>query len=617
MGFTGLSRFRLAFFCLFPALLLTLVMTALLVGKKTIAPVSFYLAASGLYEMGYFQKIPNHYISDIVNQFIPEKYYLTQLHPSACRTKVTCCDGFQQPTWGVTLPQGFCYPLGGVRPYIAQDSILFFAKFFSFFTAYGLSYLFLLLSLFFSVFYLFYEMLNIHRIAEKENLLGLAALGSTLFVTSFPVARDLQFDSLAQSFPFFALFLGVFLRACHKKRLSLVLLAAAFLYFCILRSTLQDVLINAMLAVAIILLFFRELLFSALKRIRFLGVILIGLAAAGGLGILYHLPSITIFLISPKRFIVNRPLSVSQFIFRRSMGYLFSVIQFFFGEFFSSFETLDPSKALGLLGAQEYFSYDWNSFFLNPAVSICFFAVFIALLSKRSGSKLSAKQKSILKITICGTLIDYLLILTPLYRYIYFRFHAFFCVLLFTFLFLAFVADLQRDWFRRRLGFLSFIIVAGLVFTGVWFLGHQEFLLSKVLGASPFDETSIYKGTFGFDPGFWPSHVAAYARRLSFLDFYSLGFLATSLCSVFLFRKRYVPFLIPLVAISGILLNTFHYNYPQPIDPFYTFLKKVEADPSILEPSTRKGFSLYENSKLMLNLPPRQVHESLEYHLPE
>lgn len=568
-------------------LIICLAFLAIIATKRTIAPVDLYWAAPGYYKLGTPERVHNHYISDLTNVSIPVKYYLINYAPERCQTQIGAL-GLAREVSGYRLPQGDCYPFGAVRPYLQLDSILALSKFFSFFTAYDLSHMFLLLALYFAAFFLFCQ--SLPRIY--------AALGAALLSTSFPAARDLQYDTFETGLPFLLLAI-VFTIQFARSKAGYQYLAAAFLAFSVsfMRVSMQGLAQNAIFLTIYLGVFHipeaRALWRSSTKRALFL---VAGLAAIG-IGVAFHSGGIFIFLNNTEQFVPDRNLPVLTMVLRKTLAWLLSFGHFFGGELLMSFKTFDPMKLLQTLGGREYPSYDWASFFLNPVVSI-----FFLMLVIQRPKKLSAGQRSVLKLGLVMMAIDLLLILLPTYRFIYLRLHAFLLATTVAFVFATLISDLKINLSHRSL--LKVIVPAiALMFIGggAMMLFRQE-MLERVRG----------HGTFGFDPAFWPYHINYAIARLTFQDSYTWLFFAAGIGGVILLRARQWPALIALVTASGLALNAFQYTKPMKRELFYSFLQEFKGRNYNSDGRMGRGIVTMPNINLLLNRPVPWLYESLE-----
>lgn len=103
---------------------------------------------------GNAQKVKNTYLTDLVEVYLPRKYFFCACKPTKCHVEIKT-GFFASQVSGVELPQGTCYPLNRVRSYIYKDIFWPLSKVTDFFTAYNLSYLFSLVFIYLTAVFFF------------------------------------------------------------------------------------------------------------------------------------------------------------------------------------------------------------------------------------------------------------------------------------------------------------------------------------------------------------------------------------------------------------------------------------------------------------------------------
>ncbi len=545
---------------------------------KTIAPVDIYTLKAPLYSPGNALKVKNTYLTDINEVYLPWKYYLYAFHPQTCVTLVT--SRFMTTTMsGVLLPQGICYPLDGVRLYLFKDIFWPLTKFLDFFTAYDLSYLLSLIFIYLAALFFFSCLLG-------ENPLAITLCSATL-TTSFPIARDLQYEGLSQTLPLLMISLGLSLLALRRKNIFLLGASFVTLFLSTTRSSLQSLgFIYLFFFVFCVCWFWPEIKKAGRK---FMQLSFIGLFLAVFFSCWYHQQAIQLFLSESQKFL---PTSQSPFglqLFKRIVAFLFSSAQFFLGDFLFSFNTIDFSKILGNLGTRDYFSYDGNNFFANPLVA---FYMSITLFNWKK-----LKHFPVAWIVI----VDFLVFASPIYRILYFRFHQWWMLINILLVFgFVFKEDIKPFANMRK--------NAVAVGTFMIFLGCMFFILT--LGKTTILAKIGQGGTMGFEKGFWPLHLERFVMRVSLRDYYSLIFLGTAIGGAWLANKKWNRSLIGLITASGLVLNIFFYNFPQNRKVFFDYKEVLMRTPDIKSNG-------HDNVNLLINRPARQIYESLFYDLPE
>lgn len=588
---------RSSLLCVFIApLLITVAFLAVIFTERTIAPVDLYWAAPGYYEPGTPERVHNHYITDLTNVPLPLKYYLATYSPESCRMRLSA-RGISHEVSGFELPQGDCYPIGAIRAYLQLDTIFPLSRVFGFLTAYDLSHLLLLLALYFAAYFFFSESLKslLGNVSLDQRRL-LAAVGASLLTTSFPAARDLQFDTFETGLPLLLAAIAFVLKFARSPS-GYGYLALGFAAFSgsFTRVNMQGLAQNSIfLALYLGVFHFPEVRAILRSRPKLIGFVMAG-AAALAIGVAFHLGGILIFLNNTEQFVPDRNLSGLTILFRRLAAWLFSFGHFFGGEIAMSFKTFDPLKVLETLGGREYPSYDWASFFLSPVVSL-YFALF--LLQR----KLSATQKSVMRLGLIMLALDLALVLLPTYRFIYLRLHSFLLAVTMTVLFLTLISDLKIKLANREIAKVVVPAAIGLFVCAALAQLIKPTILGVVQG----------KGTFGFDPAFWPLHFDNLIKLLTFQDQYTWLFFATALAGLVLLRARRVPELVALIVSSGLLLNTFHYAAPLKRELFYSFLEKFKTSSYEQDQARGRGLPTTPNINLLLNRPVTRLYESLE-----
>jgi hypothetical protein len=566
-----------------PALIIVASYLIVNVQDKTIIPVDIFKITPELYQPGNGLLVHNHYLLDYAKLYLPWKFYLAEGHPLKCVTETEGPFHIKNVS-GVIFPGGYCYPLSAVRSYTQFDSVYFFSPFTSFFTAYNLSYLFATVFFYFSFCFFFWCFFYSESEIDSQGYF-LISLLSALTATCFTFARDLQSDGLSQCMPYVAVGLG-FVKLSFKKSKFFVFGAGIFLFLGIIRSSLQ--------ALGFCPLFF--FLFASLwifreelkqKSVIALNLLSIGLAT--GFGVLFNISSLDIFLSRIHKFVPTTAVSAPLAAGKKIIVLGFSILQFLFGDLISSFSTIDFSKALGSLGARDYLSYDWTTFFINPLVSLFFI---LALFSTREN------RKRILMLLLPVFSIDIIVLLLPTYRILYFRFHQWWLITNFLYVMGIFVRERGFAFSSRR----SIIKVMGLflvIILGLYLLVsiNQDQLIAR-LGRG---------GMLGFEPGYWDVHVHNLLRLLSFRSSYPWIFVL-SFSSLFFINRNLKAGALVLVTLSGLLLNTFFINFPQSTQPFYDYQRALKEK----SPISSRGMSFEDNVKLFVNEKPCTFYESLE-----
>jgi hypothetical protein len=549
---------------------------------RTIAPLDFYRVYPFLYEQGNAAKTHSSYLKDINDVYLPWKFYLSEYRPGQCSAKVENKQG-SIIVQGIHLPGNACYPLSSVRSNLLADIFFPLRLFVDFFAAYDLSYFLLLSAIFFSCGWFF-------SLLFPSSAWFLAAA----FTASFPLARELQFDGLSQCWPYIFLSLGCAFSGmkAEKRALAFVFLLASvfFLFIGLWRSTLQGLgLLPFFWGLA--LLFYGPGPWK--KR---LAVCCAVLPFALALGIYAYVDSMQIFFLFQDRFLVETP--VSFVYLRRAVAYFFSWGQFFFGELLTGFNTLDLSKSIRPLGARDHYSYDGASFFLQPYLAICL-AWFVFCEWKDIGWRASKP----LRILFAAIAIDFLVSVSPLYRLFYFRFHQWWML----FSVLIFLGSCEIDLRKIPTRIYLWSVAALFSFCQLAAIaGHFSagFLLD-LLGR---------QGVLGFEVGAWESRMERWIWRAHGLEFYALVFWVASLLVFYIYRShaRFAP---TALLISGLALNTFHFNWPHSTKIFIDVrnaLVRISPETVILPKDPEHPPTPHpQNLWLLVNKPAVPVHESL------
>jgi hypothetical protein len=119
---------------------------------------------------------------------------------------------------------------------------------------------------------------------------------------------------------------------------------------------------------------------------------------------------------------------------------------------------------------------------------------------------------------------------------------------------------------------IGFALLVAIVFY-LLVLVSKSFLLQK------FD----HQGVLGFESGTWEVRVNKWMRRIIFTDYYSVAFLAFGIAGVWLYLKKKWNLLMFVLALSGLALTTFHFNFPQKIEHFEKYRAALAVRPWSLE----------------------------------
>lgn len=550
-------------------------------------PLDLYMVSQQLYREGEAKKIKNSYIADIVEIYLPWKYYLAQ-YPEriGCEAQIKGKVATSISP-GVKLPQGECYPLQAVHHYIFTDLYFPLRILFSLFAAYDLSYLGLLLAIYISFFY-FFKQISVFIFSGRKTELHFIAIGAALATFSFPVARDLQYDGLSQSLPFLLISLGIFCRYRQEENFFSLCASILFLFFAITRSSLQALGFCLLFWVTFNLVWHFNFIKERSSRVVYAGM---GVTCALLSGLYFHRLGILVFLNQSQSFLPQNGVPVLVQVIKRFCGLLFSWAEFLLGPNLFSFDTVDFSKILNPMGAREYFSYDGNSFFIHPMVSILFLGFVVGALTKRDFRWRGWK------ILIWIVVVDAAIILLPTYKIFYFRFHQWWMLTNLSLLVLMMFENL--DHFRIPWKSIVFGVV-GLVFLGIMAHLQSEKLLFAMAG----------KGKLGFEAGFWEHRLNTWIARLMLQDFISWAFWLSGITGLFLVQKKQNYLVLILIVFSGLYLNTFHYNSIQSIDPYDTFVNYMK-DHSVGDWKEKPGIELAPNVNLLVDKPVSSLYESL------
>jgi 4-amino-4-deoxy-L-arabinose transferase-like glycosyltransferase len=570
-----------------PVLLLFAVFLITVSSGRTIVPLDIYQISHQLYQPGNAKKVHNSYMTDTLDVLLPWKFYLYEYKPAVCMTEVGSEKWGVSNISGVLLPQGFCYPLMAVRPNLFLDSLTFLSKWTSFFSAYDFSYFILLSSLFFSALFCFYFW-------AEGHFLG-AAVPATLALTSFPVARELEHDGLILAIPYFFLALGSLIKGVKDKKAWVIVLAFAFLAIAVMRSTLQ--------AYAILFLLFGLFAFLWLPKLDRKTLIfgLFCLVVCFAICFWWNLPAIRVFLSQAPEFIPEKGVPPLLAFVKRAVAWCFSIGHTLFGPLIFSFDTVDFYKVVGNLGARDYPSYDGSSVFLGPTITFLFLLTFTGVFK----TKLSNQDKKIFKVFLLCLGIDFIVCVSPLYRLLYFRFHQWWLLLSMLLAISSFLRhernfNIDKTKLFKSIGFALLVAIVFYLLV----LVSKSFLLQK------FD----HQGVLGFESGTWEVRVNKWMRRIIFTDYYSVAFLAFGIAGVWLYLKKKWNLLMFVLALSGLALTTFHFNFPQKIEHFEKYRAALAVRPWSLE---GPGRPMRENNMLLVNKPVAHIYESLTIRMPE
>lgn len=575
----------------FPFLVLVLVFTFLIATNRTILPLDIFDLADFRYEQGNAKQIKNSYTVDLVGQYLPWKYYLIEGQPKPCDWPHA---KNRRIIDGIELPQGDCYPLEAVRANIYFDSIYIFSKFSTFFTAYNLSYLALLLFFLAIAIGSFREFFRSNSGSDLERnflpiLLGVA------FVGSFPVARELQYDGPVAGIPFLLLASALGYRELQKDRNWILLFAVGiFLSLAMVKATLQSLALYPI----IFSLVLGMIWIQTERSIKTLGpyflVMILSLIPA----IFHYRDSIELFLQGTAVFLPDKDLSSLRIVFNRALAVFFAMVNFFTGDLFFSFDTIDFSKIVGELGTRERYSYDGVSFFSHFFVAILALVVFKGV---KTNNKL--KKQSLLFLSFV-----LLIVFSPLHKIVYFRALQW-SALFFVFVLIA-LNGKNINWERfRRVSFILLGIIGGAcLVAGVLSNLTEETILAQLEGAN--------RGLLSFESGFWCYRFSEWQERVFGMDIYVWVFFVSSISIVVLTKQihqagaRFAVLMI--LTISTLLLNTFHYNPPHKTDGFSSVLESIERNPR--DKRVKQIFYFPENINLLVGQPARRIDESLAIH---
>lgn len=554
----------------------------------TVAPVEILRIYPELYQVGDARRLHSAYLKDIVDVYLPWKFYLSEYSPDACEFKLAY-RGRDFHLDGVRLPGGECYPLKAVRHHIYWDIFFPLRKLLGFFAAYDLS-LWLFLGFFFGGALAFFA-----HLSQRLNLAPWATWFSAASLTgSFPVAREWQFDGPILGLPFLFFSLAAFLRSfsgniSRRRSFAWQAVSAGLLFLALFRTTPQGLGIYLMIYLFTLLIWARQWSARALWAICWIG----GIATLGALWA--HRDGLILFLHGARGFVPDGNFGYGFVFVRRTGAFLSSIANFIAGDLLWGFNTIDFTKVFRPLGAREFFSYDGANFFLNPLCSVV--SITGLVFFRRS------LPRPLWLGVVAALALSYLVVITPLYNLLYFRFHQWWLAITFSitsaWLLSVIGASDRRKLIQPALSLLTVVVLA-LAFSLV-----VEMRKGQIMAALGSD------GLLGFEAGFWESRFAAWMARARFSDFYSLAYLALGAFSLWAIHKGWKAAFAPLALGSGIALNILYFNLPQDPQPFWQMIERLKT-PSQNTQSALTRHRKAGNLKLLLNQWPAQIRESLE-----
>lgn len=572
-------------FYLFPTILfLTFSWKSL--GNKTIAPLDLYGVSKDLYQSGGARQIENGFLTDIADQFLPWKYYLTQYNPKSCQSR-----GYGETDWlidGILLPQGLCYPLGGSRPYTMRDSIRPLARVFSFFTAYNFSYFFSLCFLYFACFFFFREFLK--RESDNNELNGvLSILGAILFSGSYIVARDLQADGMSQAIPYLLISLLFFSKSLRSNTVPFTLMSFFFLFYASVKSSIQILPFSFLFwTLFVIVWFYKELNGFTLKK--WFSCIALGTLAL--LASLYvHWPSLTMFQALQSGYLIQSQESIVVITAKKLAALILSYGHFVFGDLIFAFDTVDFSKSIGNLGARDGTTYDYLTYFVNPWFGFAFTALVFQKIRTKEFDNVSRRL-------IWFLVIDVIVVLSPIYRIVYLRFHDWWML---TITILTLLSFCSRETKAINIKYCVPIFILGLtLMAGVVYIKF-DYILAGLEG----------RGTFGFESGYWSWRMEKWLHRISLRDGYSWGYwLSAAFGGYFLWKKEFRKLVI-LSAVFALTLTTFRVNSFHSVNHFVRLQERLMNIENTIQDNAVPGRKMESNVFLFVNKPTPWIYESL------
>jgi hypothetical protein len=583
---------RVRVYLLAPLIALGLVFFYLTSQKASLAPLENYKVFHFLYGPGLAKEVRTSYLKDITDVYLPWKIYLSQGKPNSCKSLVEV-RGRKVSIDGITLPDGKCYPLDGVRSNISVDALWILDDWLSFFPAYDLSYLLLLAAIYLSALIFFGGVIG--RLGTG------AGFFAALFAFSFPLARELQFDGLSQCWPFLLVSVFALHRSFSEEKVRILWLGLSSLLLLvgIWRSTLQGMGMWLLLwaAFAILIIW----LHRGSEKKRALLLLLGSIVPVGIISVWMNFPALAVFFSDANRFLPEQSMGAMEVALRRLAALMFSWGNFFYGDLLNGFNTIDLSKSIRPLGGRESFSYDGNAFFTLPFLAL-FFACCVASEIKKGFS-----HSLPLKILTAAVVFDILISLSPAYRILYLRFHQWWCLLIV----LWFCAYRWRD--RPLIKGKHLFIFSASVFLSLqmvaFFLDwNRDWFLARV----------GREGVLGFEPGVWEARLDAWISRARVMDYYSSVYWFSLIVMWVLYRYRMNRALFLSVCVFSMGLNTFHLNFPQNQKLLGQLLEKLKAEePSFSVPAGFPGPIHKQNLWLMVGKTPRNIHESLSIVLKE
>ncbi|MCC6277858.1 MAG: hypothetical protein IT289_08100 [Oligoflexia bacterium] len=562
---------------IFPSILFV-VFVLLSIKELTLTPVDLFLTSPELYKPGAAQKVNNTFVTDVADVLVPWKFYLSANQNISCDGVIHSRLGtfaFE----GVKLPQGLCYPWEWTRPYSRWDSFWLTSRFVGFFDALNWSQFFLLTFFYFSSVFFFSHLLP----ASAES--RLAVLGAVLLTTSQAVTRDLQYDVFVASMGFMMLAVGCLFRSDAGKKSNWLFLSWGLLTAAFAKTSIQGVVIVTLMVLALLIIQKGwPYVVEVLKRSPFpIALVLVFL-------FFYFKGSGIIFLSYPSEFLPSGSQNFLVLEAKKTLAFGQSILTAIWGPILWSFDSLDPFKLYGGFGGREYPSYDNIVVILGPVGA----ALGLLLINLRA-IRFGTKWRIILAISL-------VLILTPAYRYLYFRFHQWWISMMIVALVLeSLVSESHSESERpiKRVGFLAALVMVVPLILAFFGNLYEPQLRHALVG----------KGIFGFETGYWDQRLATAMARWKLANFWSWLWIGSMVLTWYLHKAKKLNGLVVLATLSGLGASTFYYNRPQSRVPFELYRTAEIRTPTLGADLNGRRFP--PNIGLLRNQPVAGIYDSL------